>query len=99
MRERDKELAVRLQQLEDRVAATVCPCAGGGGETKVVDRAESPYAFGDGMALNVAGEYVDDFVLSFGARSEVRGQCAVRGRRRRLTRAQLIVILSNEEGG
>jgi len=38
LRERDEELAVRLQQLEDRVAATVCACAGGGGETEVVDR-------------------------------------------------------------
>ena len=78
LRERDEELAVRLQLLEDRVAARVCPCAGGGGEMEVVvDRAESPYTFGDGMALDVAGEYVDDFVLSFGARSEVRGQRAV----------------------
>ena len=43
----------------------------------VVDRAESPYTFSDGMAVNVAGEYVDDIVLSFGACSKVRGQRAV----------------------
>ena len=63
------------------------------------NKAESLYAFGDGMAVDVAGEYVDDIVLSFRARSEVRGQHAVRGRRRQLTRAQLILISSDEESG
>ena len=100
LRGRDEELAMRLQQLEERVAARVCPCAGGGGEMEaVVDRAESPYAFGDGMAVDVAGEYVDNIVLLFRARSEVRGQRTVRGHRRRLTRAQLIEISSDEESG
>ena len=100
LRGRDEELAMRLQRLEERVVARVCPCAGGSGEMEaVVDRAESSYTFGDGMAVDVAGEYVDDIVLSSRARSEVRGQCAVRGHRRRLTRAQLIVISSDEESG
>ena len=95
---RDKEFVARLQQLEERVAVMVCPCAIGGSEMEVaVDQAESPYAFGDGMVVDVVGEYADDIVLSFGGRSEVHGQRAVRGHRRRLTRAQLIVILSDEE--
>ena len=50
------------------------------------------------MAVNVVGEYVDDIVLLFGVRSEVRGQHAVRGRRQ-LTRVQLIVISSDKESG
>ena len=98
LRRQDEELAARLQQLEERVAARVCPCAGGGSEMEaVVDRVESPYTFGNGMAVDVAGEYVDDIVLSFGACSEVCGQRAVRGRCHQLTRAQLILILSDEE--
>ena len=63
-----------------------------------VDQAESPYAFGDGMAVNVTGEYMDDIVLSFGACPKVHGQCTVRGRHW-LTGAQLIVILFDEESG
>ena len=46
------------------------------------------------MAVDVAGEYIDDIVLSFGARPEVRGQRTVRGRH-----CQLIVISSDEESG